>query len=73
MQIVVTKDLIMDNTHSFVLSDLPIPTGEKFTVIVMRDEVKPTQKPTRKVSAHRIAVDSIDLPAREALHERIQA
>ena len=54
MQIVLTKDLIMDNTHSLVLSDLPIATGEKFTVIVMRDEAKPTQKPTRKVYAHRI-------------------
>lgn len=70
MQVVLTKDLIMDNTHSLVLSDLPIPTGEKYTVIVMREEAPPSQKPARKVFAHRIAVDSIELPSREALHER---
>ncbi len=70
MQIVLKKDLIMDNSHSFVLSDLPIASGEKFTVIVMRDEANPTQKPTRKLYAHRIAVDDIVLPTREALHER---
>lgn len=70
MQIVLTKDIIMDNTHSLVLSDLPIATGEKFTVIVMREEEEVTKKPTRKAYAHRIAVDSFDLPDRAALHER---
>ena len=69
MPIVLTKDLIMDNSHSFVLSDLPISAGEKFTVIVMRDDVR-TQKPSRRVYAHRIAVDDIVLPPREELHER---
>jgi hypothetical protein len=63
MQVVLTKDFIMDNSHSFLLSDLPIATGEKFTVIIMRDD-----KPSRKVFAHRIAVDNIYLPTREALH-----
>ncbi len=70
MQVVLTKDLIMDDSHSFVLSDLPIPIGEKFTVIVMRDDVHPNQNTTRKVYAHRIVVDSIDLPTRDELHER---
>lgn len=70
MQVVLTKDLIMDNSHSVVLSDLPIPAGEKFTVIVMRDDAHPNQKTTRKVYAHRIVVDSIDLPTRDELHER---
>ena len=70
MQIVLAKELVMDNSHSFSLSDLPIPTGEKFTVIVMRENVTNTQQPTRKVYAHRIAVDNINLPARDDLHER---
>ena len=69
MPIVLKKDLIMDNSHSFVLSDLPIRAGEKFTVIVMRDDAKP-QQPIRKVYAHRIAVDDIVLPPREDLYER---
>ncbi len=70
MQVVLTEDLIMDNSHSFVLSDLPIPAGEKFTVIVMRDDAHPSQKMARKVYAHRIVVDNIDLPTKEELHER---
>lgn len=71
MQVVLTKDLIMDNSHSVVLSDLPIPAGEKFTVLVMRDDTPhPSQKTTRKVYAHRIVVDNIDLPTKEELHER---
>lgn len=71
MQVVLTKDLIMDDSHSFVLSDLPIPIGEKFTVLVMRDDAPhPNQKATRKVYAHRIVLDSIDLPTKEELHER---
>ena len=72
MQVVLTKDLIMDNSHSVVLSDLPIPASEKFTVLVMRDDAPhhPSQKTTRKVYAHRIVVDNIDLPTKEELHER---
>jgi hypothetical protein len=52
------------------LSDLPIQTGEKFTVIVMRDTPKNDSKPARKVFAHRFVVDDIELPAREDLYER---
>jgi hypothetical protein len=70
MQVVLAKDFVMDNSHSFLLSDLPISTGEKFTVIIMRDETIPIEKPARKVFAHRIAVNSIDLPTRDDLHER---
>lgn len=72
MQLVLAKELVMDNSHSFSLSDLPISTGEKFTVIVMRDEVSATQKPKpkRKVFAHRLVVDNVVLPTREDLHER---
>jgi len=70
MQVVMTQELIMDNSHHVVLSDLPIPTGEAFTVIVLRDN--PTPKPTiaRKLYAHRFAVDDLDMPTRESLHER---
>jgi hypothetical protein len=70
MQVVLAKDVIMDNTHSFLLSDLPIQTGEKFTVIVMCDTPKNDSKPARKVFAHRFVVDDIELPAREDLYER---
>jgi hypothetical protein len=64
------KDLIMDNSHSFVLSDLPIASGEKFTVIVMSSDAPVPPLLSRKVYAHRIAVDDIVLPTRETLHER---
>ncbi len=70
MQVVLAKDVIMDNTHGFLLSDLPIQTGEKFTVIVMRDTPKNDSKPARKVFAHCFDVDDIELPAREDLYER---
>jgi hypothetical protein len=70
MQLVLAKELVMDDSQSFSLSNLPISTGERFTVIVMRDEVVATQKPKRKVFAHRIAVDNVVLPSREELHER---
>lgn len=70
MQVVMTQELIMDNSHKIVLSDLPISTGEKFTVIVLRDTVTQDSLATRKVYAHRIAIDNIDLPTRESLHER---
>ena len=70
MKIVLSKELIMDNSHSFSLNDLPISTGEKFTVIIMRDhEIKP-QKIRRKVYAHRFKVDNINLPSREELYDR---
>ena len=69
MQVVMTQDLIMDNSHKVVLSDLPISTGERFTVIVLRDNTTQNFSATRKVYVHRIAVDNIELPARESLHE----
>jgi hypothetical protein len=70
-QIVLAKELIMDDSHSVSLSELPIAAGEKFTVMVMvmRDEVQPRQ-PRRKVFAHRFVVESIELPAREDLYAR---
>jgi hypothetical protein len=37
MQIVLTQELIMDNSHSLSIKHLPIPTGKKFTVIILRD------------------------------------
>lgn len=70
MQIVMPQELIMDNSHNVVLSDLPISTGEKFTVIVLRDNNEPKQSVTRKVYAHRFSVDDIDLSSRESLYER---
>ncbi|WP_411726092.1 hypothetical protein [Methyloglobulus sp.] len=70
MQIILTKDFVMDNSHSLSLTDLPIPTGEKFTVVVMRENITDTHQPIRKVYAHRIPVNHIDLPAREELHGR---
>lgn len=70
MQVVLAKDAIMDNSHSFLLSDLPIDTGEKFTIIVMRDTPTPISKPARKVFAHRFVVDDVELPARDDLYER---
>ena len=70
MQEVLKREFIMDKSHSFLLPDLPISTGEKFTVIVMReDEVKP-KKRLRQAYAHRFQVDNVDLPARDVLHER---
>jgi hypothetical protein len=68
-QIILAKELIMDDSHSVSLSELPIAAGEKFMVMVMRDEVQPRQ-PRRKVFAHRFVVDSIELPAREDLYAR---
>ena len=35
MQTVLKKELIIDNSHSFLLSDLPFETGEKVVVFVM--------------------------------------
>ena len=70
MQIVLAKDFIMDNSHSFSLSDLPISTGEKLTVIIIQDEKVAAKNAKRKVFAHRIPVDNIELPSRDDLHER---
>jgi hypothetical protein len=70
MQMIMKQDLIMDNSHNVILSNLPIPTGERFTVIVLRENTPPDPSLTRKVYAHRIPVESIDLPTRESLHER---
>lgn len=70
MQIVLTKELVMDNSHSFSVSDLPIPIGEKFTVIVMRETVTNPEQAKRKVYAHRIPVNHIELPTRDDLYER---
>lgn len=71
MQIILAKELVMGNSHSFSLSDLPISAGEKFTVIVMRDSAPPMPQPVRKkVYAHRFMVDNIELPTREELYDR---
>jgi hypothetical protein len=69
MQIILTKELIMDSSHSFSLSELPIAAGEKFTVMVMCNHTDP-QLPRRKVFVHRFMVDDIELPTREDLYER---
>ena len=34
MQTVLKKELVIDNSHSFLLSDLPFETGEKVVVFV---------------------------------------
>lgn len=71
MQVIMKQELVMDKSHNVILSDLPIPTGEKFTVIVLRENtVTQEQSLTRKVFAHRFPVDSIELPTRESLLER---
>jgi len=70
MQVVLAKEAVMDSSHSFLLSDLPIATGEKFTIIVIRDNTTVKPKNARKVFAHRILVDNITLPNRDELHER---
>lgn len=70
MQVVMSQELVMDNSHNVILSNLPIPTGEKFTVVVLRENKLQDIATARKVYAHRITVDSIELPTRESLHER---
>lgn len=67
MQVVLTKNLVMDDSHSFSLSGLPISAGEQFTVVVMRENSADSPRPIRKVYAHRIAIDHIELPARESV------
>ena len=37
MQTVLKKELVIDNSHSFLLSDLPFETGEKVIVFVMSE------------------------------------
>lgn len=37
MQTVLKKELVIDNSHSFSLSDLPFKTGEKVVVFVMSE------------------------------------
>ncbi len=37
MQTVLKKELVIDNSHSFLLSDLPFKTGEKVVVFVMSE------------------------------------
>ena len=37
MQMVFKKELVIDNSHSFLLSDLPFETGEKVVVFVMSE------------------------------------
>jgi hypothetical protein len=37
MQTVIKKELVIDNSHSFLLSDLPFKTGEKVVVFVMSE------------------------------------
>ncbi|OHX36079.1 hypothetical protein BJL95_09795 [Methylomonas sp. LWB] len=72
MQVVLTKELVMDSSHGVLLADLPIATGEKFTIIVLKDSDAGRQQVTerRTAYAHRFVVEGIELPAREALYER---
>jgi len=108
MQTVLKKELVIDNSHSFLLSDLPFETGEKVVVFVMSEtdltaklqkwrtlfketqalqqlkditdadidaEIKDyraglMQQPVRKVCAHCVAVDNIELSTRENLYKR---
>ncbi|MBT9097125.1 hypothetical protein KFZ76_05295 [Methylovulum psychrotolerans] len=70
MQVVMTQELIMDSSHNVMLANVPIATGEKFTVIVLRDNHAQNKPVARKVYAHRIAVDDLELPSRVSLHER---
>lgn len=65
-----TQEFTMDSSHKLTLADLPIPTGDKFTVIVLRENLTQDASPARKVYAHRIAVDSLELPGRESLYEK---
>jgi hypothetical protein len=37
MQTVLKKELVIDNSHGFLLSDLPFETGEKVVVFVMSE------------------------------------
>ena len=37
MQMVFKKELVIDNNHSFLLSDLPFETGEKVVVFVISE------------------------------------
>lgn len=72
MQIVLTRECVMDQSHSLSLHELPIETGERFTVLILKE--RPTEgseaRHRRKVFAHRFRVDDINLPARDVLHER---
>lgn len=72
MQIVMTKELVMDSSHGFSLSALPIAAGEKFTVIIFKEDqtLGRLQTERRKAYAHRFSVDDITLPARDVLYER---
>ena len=71
MQIVLTKECVMDTSHSLYFDKLPIETGERLTVIILReDRAENAEAKRRKVFAHRIQVDDMNLPDRDALHER---
>jgi hypothetical protein len=72
MQIVIAKELVMDSSHGLLLSELPIAAGEKFTVIVLKEDqlIGQPQTERRKAYAHRFPVDDIALPARDDLYER---
>ena len=72
MQIVMTKELVMDSSQGFSLSALPIDIGEKFTVIVFKEDqaLGQTKTERRKAYAHRFSVDDIELPTRDDLYER---
>jgi hypothetical protein len=37
MQTVLKKEMVINNSHSFMLSDLPFETGEKVVVFVMSE------------------------------------
>ncbi|WP_396643563.1 hypothetical protein [Methylomonas sp. 2B] len=72
MQVVLTKELVMDSSHGVLLADLPIATGEKFTIIVLKDSDAGSQQAAerRTAYAHRFAVEGIELPTRDDLYAR---
>lgn len=70
MQTVLKKELIIDNSHSFLLSDLPQVkniTDADIDAEIVTHRSGLMQQPVRKVCAHRIVVDNIELSAREYL------
>ena len=71
MQIVLSKECVMDKSRSIFFDQLPIETGEKFTVLILKeDHAEHIETRHRKIFAHRFPVDDIHLPSRNELYER---
>jgi hypothetical protein len=72
MQIVLSKEFVMDQSHGISLAELPISAGERFTVLVLKEnhaEAAEVVGP-RKLFEHRFSVENVTLPVRDELHER---